>query len=40
MIAVPSAFALPDAFELRALGRNYHAQIMRRGIGHAAVAFV
>ena len=40
LLAVPSAFGLPDAFELRGLGRNCHVRIVRRGVGHAAVVFV
>jgi hypothetical protein len=40
LLAVPSAFGLPDTFELRALGRHCHARVVRRGIGHAAIVFV
>ena len=40
LLAVPSAFGLPDTFELRGLRRNCHAHIVRRGIGHVAVLFV
>ena len=39
-LTVPSAFGLPDTFELRGLGRNCHVRIVRRAIGHAAVVFV
>jgi hypothetical protein len=40
LLAVPSAFGLPDTFELRGLGRDCHARVVRRGVGHAAVIFV
>ena len=40
LLAVPSAFGLPDTFELRGLGRNSHVRVVRRGVGHAAVVFV
>jgi len=39
-LTVPSAFGLPDTFELRGLGRNCHVRVVRRGVGHAAVVFV
>jgi hypothetical protein len=39
-ISIPSAFALPDAFELRGIGRDCHARLMHRGIGSAGVEFV
>jgi hypothetical protein len=38
-LAVPSAFGLPDTFELRGLV-NSHVRVVRRGIGYAAVVFV
>jgi hypothetical protein len=38
-LAVPSAFGLPNSFRLRAGGFNQRARIVRRGIGHVAVAF-
>jgi hypothetical protein len=40
LLAVPSAFGLPDTFELRGLGRDCHVCVVRRGIGHAAVVLV
>jgi hypothetical protein len=40
LLAVPSAFGLPDSFELRGLGRNCHVRVVRRGVCHAAVVFV
>jgi hypothetical protein len=36
---VPTAYALPDRFELRAWEQTYHASVIRRGFGHAAVRF-
>ena len=39
-LAVPSAFGLPDAFDLRAAGRRYHVEVIRRGIAHVGVVFV
>jgi len=38
LLAVPSAFGLPDTFELRGLGR-VAMPASCRGIGHAAVVF-
>jgi hypothetical protein len=40
LLAVPSAFGLPDTFELRGLARNSHVRVVRRGVGHAAIIFV
>jgi len=39
-ISIPSALALPDAFELRGIGRQCHARLVHRGIGTAGVEFV
>ena len=39
-LAVPSAFGLPDAFELRGTGRDCHVCLIHRGIGYAGVEFL
>jgi hypothetical protein len=39
-IALASAFALPDAFELRGIGRHCHARLVHRSVGGAGVEFV
>ena len=39
-IALASAFALPDAFELRGIGRHCHARLVHRNVGAAGVEFV
>jgi hypothetical protein len=39
-LTVPSAFGLPDTFELRGPGWNYHVRVVRRGVGHVGVEFV
>ena len=39
-ISTPSAFALPDAFELRGVGRHCHVRLVHRGVGAAGVEFV
>ena len=39
-LTIRSAFGLPDTFELRGLGRNCHARVVRRGVGHAGIVFV
>jgi PilZ domain len=39
-ISIPSAFALPDAFELRGIGRLTHVRLVHRGVGAAGVEFV
>jgi hypothetical protein len=40
LLTVSSALGLPDAFELRGLGRECHVRVARRGIGRAAVVFL
>jgi len=39
-ISVPSVFALPDAFELRGIGRACHVRLVHRGVGYAGVQFI
>ena len=39
-LAVPSAFGLSDAFELRGTGRDCHVRLVHRGRGFAGVEFV
>ena len=39
-LSFPSAFALPDTFELRGLGRLCHVRLVHRGVGAAGVEFV
>ena len=39
-ISISSALALPDAIELRGIGRPCHARLVHRGIGAAGVEFV
>jgi hypothetical protein len=38
-LLLPSAFGVPDEFDLRAAGRVYHVRIARRATGHVAVIF-
>jgi hypothetical protein len=39
-ISLPSALALPDAFELRGIGRPCHARLVHRGTGAVGVEFI
>jgi hypothetical protein len=39
-LAVTSAFGLPNEFGLRAAGRTYQVEVMRRGIGYIGLKFV
>jgi hypothetical protein len=39
-ISIPSAFVLPDAFELRGIGRHTHVRLVHRSVGVAGVEFV
>jgi hypothetical protein len=39
-ISIPSVFALPDAFELRGVGRHSHVRLVHRSVGTAGVEFV
>lgn len=39
-LAVPTAFGLPDTFELRTPGRSHQVSITRQGRGHVGVRFV
>ena len=39
-ISIPSAFSLPDAFELRGIGRHSHVRLVHRSVGAAGVEFV
>jgi hypothetical protein len=35
-LEVPTAYALPDRFDLRALDQTFHVSVIRRGFGHVA----
>jgi hypothetical protein len=39
-IAVPTAFGLPDLFELRAGAASYQVRVVRRGLGRVGVRFL
>jgi hypothetical protein len=39
-LVVPTAFGLPDTFELWTSKRSYQASITRRGRGHVGVRFI